>query len=141
MRQTGLPAGLRQRVRERAGGCCGYCRLPEAYSFAVHQVDHIIAEKHGGPSDQANLALCCIACNQFKGSDLASIDPLGNRTTLLFHPRKHRWSDHFRFEGARIRGLTATGRTTVRLLRMNAPERVAERELTLRAGLLSPPAT
>jgi hypothetical protein len=37
--------------------------------------------------------------------------------------------------------LTAIGRTTVRLLRMNDPERVAERELMLHAGLLSPPAT
>jgi lipopolysaccharide/colanic/teichoic acid biosynthesis glycosyltransferase len=40
MSQTRLPAELRQRVRARAGGCCEYCRLPQTYSFAVHQVDH-----------------------------------------------------------------------------------------------------
>lgn len=141
MSQTRLPAELRRRVRARAGGCCEYCRLPETCSFAVHQVDHIIAEKHGGPSNEDNLALCCIACNQFKGTDLASMDPLRSRTTLLFHPRKHRWSDHFHFKGAHIQALTAIGRTTVRLLRMNDPERVAERALMLHAGLLPPPAS
>ncbi|MEI6785494.1 MAG: hypothetical protein WCQ21_31775 [Verrucomicrobiota bacterium] len=39
MSQTRLPAEPRQRVYARAGGCCEYCRLPETYSFAVHQVD------------------------------------------------------------------------------------------------------
>ena len=90
MSQTRLPAELRQQVRARAEGRCEYCYMSETYSFAIHQVDHIIAEKHGGPSSEDNLALCCIACNQFKGTDLASIDPLHGRPTFLFHPRKQK---------------------------------------------------
>lgn len=40
---------LRQVVIERAGGRCEYCLLhyTEAALFD-HEVDHIIAEKHGG---------------------------------------------------------------------------------------------
>jgi hypothetical protein len=139
MSQARLPAELRHQVRHRAGGRCEYCHLPEAFAFAPHQVDHIMAEKHRGPSSADNLALSCIACNQFKGTDLSSIDPLLGRPTLLFHPRKQQWSDHFRFDGARIRPLTATGRVTVLLLRLNDPERLAERRLLLQAGALRPP--
>src|SRR5207302_3548881 len=98
-----------------------------ALSFALHQVDHFIAEKHGGPTTEANLALCCIACNQFKGTDLFSIDPLTRRKTPLFNPRKHKWSAHFHLVGASIQPISSIGRATARLLRFNDPERVAER--------------
>ena len=69
----------------------------------------------------------------------ASIDPLLGRPALLFNPRNQKWSDHFRFEGARIRGVTGTGRVTALLLRLNHPERLAERRLLLQAGMLQPP--
>jgi hypothetical protein len=49
--------------------------MPEKLSLASHQVDHIIAEKHGGQTLAENLALSCSLCNQAKGSDIASIDP------------------------------------------------------------------
>ena len=51
----------------------------------------------------------------------------------LFHPRKDRWEDHFSIVGDVIVGLTPTGRATVWLLRMNAPERL-ELRATLRAA-------
>ena len=38
----------------------------------------------------------------------------------LFHPRKDIWDKHFRFEGARLVGLTPIGRATVHVLAMNA---------------------
>src|SRR5207249_12268334 len=107
MSRTRVPTALRRRVRERAGARCEYCLTPEGLSFSAHQVDHIIAEKHGGPTDETNLALCCIACNLFKGTDLFSIDPVSRQSTPLFHPREHRWSDHFRLQGARVQPLTA----------------------------------
>ena len=46
----------------------------------------------------------------------------------LFNPRRDVWTDHFVFRGGEILGLTSTGRTTVRLLNMNAPRRVELRE-------------
>jgi HNH endonuclease len=108
-------------------------------AFALHWVDHIIAEKHGGQTATDNLALCCIICNQHKGTDLTSIDPQTGQITPLFHPRRDRWSDHFRLVGATIEPCTAIGRVTVRLLQLNRPDRLKERELLLRLGVLVPP--
>jgi 5-methylcytosine-specific restriction endonuclease McrA len=39
------------------------------------EIDHIIAESHGGPTAAQNLALACYHCNSFKGANLAGIDP------------------------------------------------------------------
>lgn len=39
---------LRKQVSERAQDCCEYCLIPEIAVLFAHQVDHIIAEKHGG---------------------------------------------------------------------------------------------
>jgi hypothetical protein len=127
MNSPHVPAELRRLVRERAGGCCEYCRIPESASFALHEVDHIVAVKHGGTTFAENLALCCTLCNRHKGSDLSSVDPETGDVVLLFHPRNHLWVDHFRFEGVLICPLTPIGRATVRLLRLNAEPRLAER--------------
>ncbi len=139
MAQMYVPAALRREVRARAVECCEYCLIPEQFAFASHWVDHIIAEKHGGQTAADNLALSCIICNQHKGTDLTSIDPQTGQITPLFHPRRDRWSDHFRLVGARIEPLTATGRVTVRLLQLNRPDRLEERELLLRLGVLVSP--
>jgi hypothetical protein len=53
---------------------------------------------------------------------------------LLFHPRKDQWGDHFSLEGARIVGLTPTGRATVWLLQMNSPGRIELRTTLMAAG-------
>ena len=127
MSLTHVPAELRRLVRERADGWCEYCRIQEGGAFALHEIDHGVAEKHGGETTPENLALCCTLCNRRKGSDLSSIDPHTGEVTLLLHPRKHRWSDHFRFDGARLEPLTPTGRATARLLGFNAEVRLAER--------------
>jgi hypothetical protein len=47
MSQTYVSAELRRLVRERAHEACEYCLILESAAFAAHQVDHIIAEKHG----------------------------------------------------------------------------------------------
>jgi len=59
-----IPAALRAAVRERAKGCCEYCRMHEAGAFFAHQPDHVIAAQHGGQTDSENLALACIQCNR-----------------------------------------------------------------------------
>ena len=100
-----------------------------------------MAEKHGGQTEEGNLALSCALCNQHKGTDLASIDPQTGEITPLFHPRRDRWADHFRLSGARFEALTPTGRVTIRLLQLNHADRIEEREALLRLGPLSAPAT
>ena len=96
---TRVPAKLRRIVRERAGGRCEYCLAPERLSFQTHQMEHIVAEKHEGATIAENLALACIGCNQCKGADLSSLDPLTGTLTALFHPRRDRWRDHFELRG------------------------------------------
>ena len=39
---------LRPHVRGRAQGHCEYCQLPEEVDFARYEIDHVIAEQHGG---------------------------------------------------------------------------------------------
>jgi len=139
MSRTHIPAELRRAVRRRAQDCCEYCLIPEAMTLAAHEIDHVIAEKHGGPTEAGNLALACALCNGFKGSDLASIDAESGDIVPLFNPRRDRWIDHFRLENARIVPLTASGRSTVRLLQLNHPDRIEERLLLVAAGILRAP--
>ncbi len=96
-------------------------------AFYPHEADHVIAEKHGGATTLENLAWSCFYCNRFKGSDLASLDPVSKKIDFLFHPREQQWTRHFRLNGARIEGVTARGRATVALLHMNDAERVTHR--------------
>lgn len=136
-----VPAALRRFVHERAGGCCEYCFTPEVVAFAVHEVDHIIAEKHGGLTQKDNLALSCTLCNKHKGTDLASIDSQTGEIIPLYHPRRDRWADHFRVVEAEFIPLTPVGRVTVRLLQLNRSDRIKERQLLVEAGILNLPSS
>ena len=129
-----IPTALRRVVRERAGGWCEYCLCHEQDAVFSHEPDHIIAAKHGGPTVAANLAWTCFVCNRFKGSDLASIDSRTNQLTRLFHPRSDAWKDHFRLtKDGRIVPLTAVGRVTAALLRLNLPSTVALRRRRMKS--------
>jgi HNH endonuclease len=129
-----IPAALRQIVSERAVGRCEYCRFPQDASFLAFEIDHVIAEKHGGPTIAENLALACVFCNSFKGTDLGSLDPMTGRLTPFFNPRTQQWQEHFRIEEGRIEPLTAEGRVTVAIFRMNDLDRVQERLVLIQAG-------
>jgi hypothetical protein len=133
-----VSAALRDQVRDRARGRCEYCLVPERVVLIPHEIDHIIALKHGGQTTSGNLALCCTLCNKLKGSDIASIDPDTGEVQPLFHPRRDRWGDHLQLRGAEIVARTAAGRVTVRLLQLNRLERVKERTLMHEAGLIGP---
>ncbi len=120
-----VPAADRRRVREDASGRCEYCRMAEAREpFFTYHVEHIVARQHRGGDERGNLAFACNHCNLLKGPNLTSIDPDTGSVTPLFHPRTQQWMEHFRMEDGRILGLTATGRTTVFLLQMNAAHRI-----------------
>jgi hypothetical protein len=131
-----VSAELRQLVYHRAHGCCEYCKIPDSHTFSPHEIDHIIAEKHGGLTTADNLALSCILCNKYKGSDIASIDPLTGIVVPLFHPRLEQWVEHFAYQAGELLGLTPKGRVTVYLLRLNRAERVAERRILVQAGFI-----
>ena len=106
---------------------CRICGRPAT------QVDHIIANQHGGSNREDNLCLCCIRCNLKKGPNIASVHPDTRCIVELFHPRKHLWSEHFVLESdRRIRGLTPARRATVQLLGMNDAERLDLRRMLVR---------
>ena len=109
--------------------------MPQAGSNIPFEIDHIIARKHGGRTLTSNLALTCWYCNSFKGSDLTGIDPVTRKLTRLFHPRRHKWDWHFRYDGPILIGRTAIGRTTIRVLQINCEEAVALRESLIAEGL------
>ena len=134
---TPVPPELRRSVTERAGNRCEYCLFPQAFALYRHEPDHIVPLQHGGATEPANLALACLRCNRYKGPNIGSLDPLTGRLTPLFHPRLHVWAEHFHLVGAEIKPLTPVGRVTVRLLRLNDPDRLAERQGLIAAKLYS----
>lgn len=120
-----MDEALRQLVRTRAAQRCEYCHLEQKYApFAHFHVDHIVSRQHGGSDDSENLALACHHCNLHKGPNLTGVDPESGQITPLFNPRKEIWDRHFALRGILVVGLTPIGRTTVRVLAMNAPDRM-----------------
>ena len=130
-----MDAALQRLVRQRAGGRCEYCRLPQAASGVPFETDHIIARHHKGRTVAGNLADACIYCNGYKGPNISGLDAVTGKLTPLFNPRRHKWSYHFCYEGGVLVGRTPIGRTTVEVLRINLPNLVALRELLMEDGL------
>ena len=135
-----MDESLAEQVRRRAGGVCKYCRMPQAfYPTVPFPIDHIIALQHGGPTVLGNLALSCLHCNSHKGPNIAGIDQRTKKLTKLFHPRRHKWARHFRWEGADVIGRTAVGRVTVAVLALNHPDLVEVRQSLIEEGRFGAP--
>jgi hypothetical protein len=126
---------LRQLVWKRAGECCEYCRVQQLFDPRPFGIDHIRPQYHHGPTVSDNLCLACFQCNSFKAVNVAGYDPDTGQLTELFQPRRDAWGEHFEFDGGRVVGKTAVGRTTVDVLRMNLPERVEHRQLLAALGI------
>lgn len=141
MSRSHIPAQLRRLVIQRAQECCEYCLIFQQDADFPHQVDHLIALKHGGQTSGGNLALACLKCNRYKGSDLTAIDPADGISVPLFNPRTQVWDEHFALNAAVLIGQTQIGRATVALLRMNDPVRVRQRQQLMDTGRYPPPHT
>ena len=134
-----MTPALRDQVRQRSDDCCEYCQLPQACTTLPHEADHIRSQKHHGPTTLDNLCWACARCNDFKGSDVSSYDPITNELVPLFNPRTDAWNEHFEWDGPTLFGKTKIGRATIELLQINLQERVEHRRLLVLAGLF--PAT
>jgi hypothetical protein len=128
MSVTYVSAELRHLVVARAEGLCEYCLIAEEDTLYGCEVDHIISEKHGGPTQEDNLCYACVFCNQAKGSDVGSIYWESGEVVRFFNPRTDRWADHFVLVGSQIEGVTAIGAVTARILGFNSGERQLERD-------------
>lgn len=124
-------------VRQRALSRCEYCQLPDEFSSIPFEIDHVIAEQHGGQTVLSNLAWSCFADNHHKGPNLAGVDPHTGRKSWLFNPRRHKWPRHFRWDGPILLGLTPIGRATIATLKINASHRVAQRAALIAEGVFA----
>lgn len=125
-----MDRALVELVRKRARGRCEYCHFPRP----PFHVEHIIAQKHRGPTTESNLALACIRCNFHKGPNLSGIDPGSGQIVRLYHPRTDSWDMHFRWEGSMLIGLTPVGRATIAVLEINQEMRVEARKRLIADG-------
>ena len=123
-----VPAALRRLVADRAERVCEYCLIHEDDTFLGCEIEHVVSEKHGGAAMEENLAYACVFCNRFKGTDLGSVVPATGQLVRFFNPRTDRWSDHFQLNGGQIVALTEIGQVTARVLEINHPDRLLERE-------------
>src|SRR5260370_23278145 len=130
-----MDAALEELVRRRARFRCEYCLLPEALVSTPFQFDHVIAQSHGGLTTAENLAFACFHGNNFKGPNLAGVDPETGEVIRLFHPRHESHREHFRWDANLVIGLTAIGRATIETLRLNRPLRSALRRCLLGEGV------
>jgi len=129
-----MPASKRDLIWKRARGRCEYCRLAQDCDVQPFQIDHVRPRKHAGRSTIGNLALSCLPCNSYKGSNVAGYDPETGELHPLFNPRTDDWDEHFEYDGAVLLGKTGIGRTTIDVLRINLGERVAHRRLLIEIG-------
>jgi hypothetical protein len=125
---------LKRSVAKRADYRCEYCRVHENDSFLPFEIDHIISVKHGGGNEEKNLAYACPHCNQHKGTDLTTFLESYQDIVTLYNPRIHDWSEHFVAEDGEILAKTRTGEATIKLLRVNEPERLIISKILMEIG-------
>jgi hypothetical protein len=104
-------------------------------------LEHIVPRSRGGLTELVNLALCCQGCNNHKYNHISGIDPRTDQSEPLFHPRKQRWDDHFRWSQdlLMIEGITPTGRATMVRLQVNRAGPVNLRRKLIEYGEHPPP--
>lgn len=127
---------LRHLIRQRAGGRCEYCQTSEWLTGLPGEIDHIVPRAHGGPTTADNLCFACSSCNGYKRARESGADSETGQVVPLFNPRRQVWTDHFAWssDGVRVVGLTASGRATIEVLRINHPLIVAARSIWVSVG-------
>ncbi len=76
---------LREFVRQRANGCCEYCRMPqEEYDVLPFQIDHIISLKHRGSSDASILPFHATTATPIKDLILQALIQLLGKSLAFF---------------------------------------------------------
>jgi hypothetical protein len=141
MAERRLTTEERRAIEERARGCCEYCRSQLRFAMQPFSAEHIEPRSREGETGLDNLALSCQGCNNHKYTKTEGLDPVSGERVPLFHPRRQRWADHFRWSDdcTLVLGLTPTGRATVETLHLNRPGLVNLRRVLFLAGEHPPP--
>jgi len=134
-----IPEFLRSEVKARAGNRCKYCGLCQEGQEATFHVDHIHPVSLGGETSLENLALACVSCSLRKGARHEFRDPETGLQVPLYHPRSAPWNLHYRWIGAELVGVSATGRATISALGINRLIAINIRQQEQRLGRHPPP--
>ena len=131
-----VSAALRRLVFDRSKGYCEYCRSSGRFALESMELDHITPVNQGGATVAENLASACHGCNNYKKTRTEGIDSLSMEVAVLYHPRIMLWNEHFAWseDTTLMIGLTATGRVTIALLRLNREGVVNLRQMLKSAG-------
>jgi hypothetical protein len=129
----------RQRLAERAGHRCEYCKLHSALQLVTYHTDHIHPVAEGGADDDSNRAFACPTCNLRKSDRLTFVDPQTGEVVPVFNPREHVWSEHFYFDGYLMVGRTPIGRGTIAALKLNETQCILIRSVEAMVGAFPPP--
>ena len=131
-----IPDWLRIEVATEFEERCAYCQSPQDLIGAFFEVDHIMPQAKGGKTIKENLCWCCPLCNRYKRDQTMAVDPQTQRRVKLFHPRKQRWTRHFKWndELTHIIGRTMAGRATVEALKLNNDRIVPLRRIWVSIG-------
>ncbi len=127
---------LKDLIFKRANGLCEYCKSPANISSQPFVVEHIQPKSKSGETKEYNLALSCQGCNNYKYNKTSGLDILTDEEVDLFNPRKHEWSENFKWSEnvIEILGISATGRVTIEELKLNRKELQNLRMLLADAG-------
>ncbi len=140
MPKTYIPVAIQRTILELSRDYCEYCVVPSNFSTDFFHYEHIIALALNGKTELGNLARSCGICNNNKSDKIEHIDPLTQQIVRLFHPRQDVWTDHFQWSSndLYIVGLTAIGRATIDLLKLNRSNAFNLRKLLILGGLHPP---
>ena len=88
---------MRKEVEKRARHQCEYCQAPQNICAYTFHIEHILPRSKGGLDKLSNYALACFYCNNSKGAHTTGHDPETGEDVPLFHPRKDKWEEHFKW--------------------------------------------
>ena len=127
---------IREKVEARANKLCEYCLSPLNFSPDSFSIEHIFPIFLGGTDDLDNLALSCQGCNGYKSTKTDAFDMVSQTNASFYNPRQDIWSEHFVWseDFTEIIGLTAKGRVTIKVLKLNRQRVMNLRRVLVLAG-------
>jgi hypothetical protein len=135
-----IPAILKKQVMEVAGKRCEYCQLPAKAAIDL-QIHEITPLSDGGLIAFDNLVYACLQCRTHQRD--TQQDTHTGKSVVRFNPRRHNWSEHFRWSDDHLQmvGVTPVGAATVNTLRLNNALAVTARQVGLEEGWHPPKLT
>ena len=135
-----IPVAVQRAILELSKDYCEYCILPSNFSTDFFHYEHIIPLTLDGETKLENLARSCGMCNNNKSDRIKYTDSLTKQIVRLYHPRQDIWFEHFQWssDDLHIVGITAIGRATIELLKLNRINAVNLRKLLKKADLHPP---